>query len=653
MIKKLSALALAVIMTFATAMPILAQNVPTEARLINVHNTEGDDIRLSRSLVGRSIEPRSGQRLTDGNVLNTGRNSFVYMQLDEASLIKMDESSQVQVSETRNLLTLSVQSGRALVEVTNQPAGHALETRIGNAVIAVRGTSFIAGRREGDYSGAVFVTMLSGYGVLSIAGADGTVTEVTVPAGSMVVTTPDVAPAYTLRHEFDIQEMGLFELGEVYTRSEALIEAGVLTIDMYEQLPEVINHRQTERNIRIVQEEAVVVQAAAQSIGFAAAPVIQLAAPVVTPAPTPTPAPAVAIPTGTRVGMVAAGFYHSLALRPDGTLWAWGRNNHGQLGDGTTHNQHGPVRIMDNVVYIAAGGYTSFAVRSDGSLWAWGRNNIGQLGDVTTADRHSPVRIMENVVSVSAALNHALAVRTDGSLWAWGGGGQGQLGSGNTRNSAAPIRVLTWNDVVMAAAGSTTSGTGYSMALRSDGSVWTWGSSSRGQLGYDVNRNVTSPERAIASGVIHISAGFQFGLAIMTDRSLHSWGDNRNNELGRWIDGRDTHVASRIMDINNVITSANGNNFAAAVTADGGLWTWGSNSRGRMATGSTRLQDAHAVPVRVMDGAASVSLGAEHGLVLLANGNVMAWGRNNFGQIGIPSSGTNDTRPNPLLVEFR
>ena len=164
MFRRILAMALVFIMVQGSAIQIFAQNVPTEARLINVHSTQGDDITLSRFLGGRSMEPRSGQRISDGNVLATGRDSFVYMQLDEASLIKMDESSQVQVIETRNLLTLSVQTGRALVEVTNQPPGHVLETRIGSTVMTVRGTSFVMGRREGDYTGAVFVTMLSAMG---------------------------------------------------------------------------------------------------------------------------------------------------------------------------------------------------------------------------------------------------------------------------------------------------------------------------------------------------------------------------------------------------------------------------------------------------------------------------------------------------------
>ena len=150
MLRLITAITLVVAMTLATTVQAVAEEVQAEARLISVHNTEGDDITLSRSIGGRSIEPRSGQRLIDGNVLNTGRDSFVYMQLDGVSIIKMDESSQVQVSERSNLLTIALQSGRALVDVTGQPPGHVLETRIGSTVMTVRGTSFIAGTREGD-----------------------------------------------------------------------------------------------------------------------------------------------------------------------------------------------------------------------------------------------------------------------------------------------------------------------------------------------------------------------------------------------------------------------------------------------------------------------------------------------------------------------
>jgi len=142
---------------------------------------------------------------------------------------------------------------------------------------------------------------------------------------------------------------------------------------------------------------------------------------------------------------IFAGVCHSLALRNDGSLWGWGGNRWGQLGNGTVTGWNegvsSPVRIMENVSAVSAHeGYT-LAIRTDGSLYAWGWNSNGQLGDGTTANRHSPVRIMENVTAVSAGQSHALAVRTDGSLWAWGNNTFGQLGDGTTTSKHNPIRI--------------------------------------------------------------------------------------------------------------------------------------------------------------------------------------------------------------------
>ena len=109
-----------------------------------------------------------------------------------------------------------------------------------------------------------------------------------------------------------------------------------------------------------------------------------------------------------------------MAIKSDGSLWAWGANSYGQLGDGTRTSRYTPVRIMENVSYVSAGRRYTMAIRSDGSLWAWGWNLFGQLGDGTTSTRVNPVRIMDNVVAVSASDIHTLALRSDGSLWEWG-----------------------------------------------------------------------------------------------------------------------------------------------------------------------------------------------------------------------------------------
>jgi len=142
------------------------------------------------------------------------------------------------------------------------------------------------------------------------------------------------------------------------------------------------------------------------------------------------------------VTAVSAGTGHSLAVTKYGSLWAWGWNRHGQLGDGATENKPSPVKIMDGVTAASAGYGHSLAVRSDGSLWGWGSNEYGQLGDGTWDDKLAPIKkIMDEVTAVSAGWSHNLAVADDGAVWAWGPNEYGQLGDGTTESRLMPVKI--------------------------------------------------------------------------------------------------------------------------------------------------------------------------------------------------------------------
>jgi alpha-tubulin suppressor-like RCC1 family protein len=161
-------------------------------------------------------------------------------------------------------------------------------------------------------------------------------------------------------------------------------------------------------------------------------------------------------PTATAVGCMACRLF-SLALKSDGTVWGWGDNSAGQLGDGTTTQRLTPVQVvgLTGVVAIAAGYNSGLALKSNGTLWAWGDNSFGQLGDGTTTQRLTPVQVsgLSGVTAVAMGASHSLALKTDGSLWAWGNNAFGQLGDGTTTQRLTPVQVSGLSGVTAVSAG--------------------------------------------------------------------------------------------------------------------------------------------------------------------------------------------------------
>jgi alpha-tubulin suppressor-like RCC1 family protein len=215
---------------------------------------------------------------------------------------------------------------------------------------------------------------------------------------------------------------------------------------------------------------------------------------------------------------ITAGYAHTLATKTDGTLWSWGYNVYGQLGLGNTTDRSSPVQVgaLTTWLNIAASYAHTLATKTDGTLWSWGRNLDGQLGSGTTANRSSPVQVGA-LTTWSTVLagggNFSLAVKTDGTLWAWGSGATyGALGLGNTTNYSSPKQIgalTTWSKISV--------GTGYTTVIKTDGTLWAWGRNLEGQLGLDNTTSYSSPKQ-VGARTLWLSAtcGENFTLATVS-----------------------------------------------------------------------------------------------------------------------------------------
>lgn len=335
---------------------------------------------------------------------------------------------------------------------------------------------------------------------------------------------------------------------------------------------------------------------------------------------------------GAHAATLAAGDSHSLAIKDDATVLAWGSNLHGQLGDGTRQDRSepGPVADLTEVVAVAAGKEFSLALRRDGTVWGWGANARGQLGDGTTKRRLRPTLVtgLDNVVAIAAGQAHGLAMRANGTIWAWGRNSEGELGDGTTADRLTPVAVpgLTGVDEIAA-------GQFHSLAVTHDGHVWSWGENDGGQLGDGTTVPRSAPGQVPGlDSVVDVAAGRNHCLALKANGGVWSWGANGNGQLGDGT-GKARLLPVAVVGLSDVQWIAAGGLHSLALDGGGWAWTWGRNADGQLGDGTTTRSR---LPVRAtgLEDAVAVVGGSQHSLALRAAGLLAVWGDNSKGQLG-------------------
>ena len=308
-----------------------------------------------------------------------------------------------------------------------------------------------------------------------------------------------------------------------------------------------------------------------------------------------------------------AGCSMSMVIMNDGTLWTWGENSYGQIGNGTTEYQYMPVRVLDYVIMASNSFGRTMAVQSNVSLWAWGNNSGGFYGNNTTKCSYVPIKIFDNVSFVSVGDFQTAVIKNDGSLWVWGALEQDYYF--NIYWPPTPTKIM--DDVIYVSVSSS-----HAMAITGDGVLFGWGFNFDGGLGIGIVgcldniwwfEHQSLPPVPIMENVRNVVVGLGNTFVITNDGALLAWGENRSGSLG---DGTRMHqiYPVKIMDDVSYIS------LGRAITSDGVLWGWGR---------------AHLYPVIMMDNVLLVSSMGQS-LAKTYNGDLWYWADNIYGQLGFP-----------------
>ena len=318
--------------------------------------------------------------------------------------------------------------------------------------------------------------------------------------------------------------------------------------------------------------------------------------------------PVQTVSAGTNWEEVALGYEFAATIKTDGTLWVWGKNDYGQLGDNTIVFKSSPIQTVaggTNWKQVSCGCWTpthTAAIKTDGTLWLWGSGQAGRLGDNATTSRSSPIQTTSlgtNWKQVSCGDEHTAAIKTDNTLWIWGYNLYGQLGDNTTTGRSSPIQTTSagtnWKQV--------SCGRYHTTAIKTDGTLWLWGENVFGQLGDNTITKKSSPVQTVSGGTNwkQVSCGYNHTTAIKTDGTLWLWGSNGTGQLGDNTTASKSSPVQTVSGGTNWKQSAGGVDHTGAIKTDGTLWLWGPNSfDGRI--GTNQIFNSFSSPVQTASG---------------------------------------------------
>lgn len=341
---------------------------------------------------------------------------------------------------------------------------------------------------------------------------------------------------------------------------------------------------------------------------------------------------------------VAVGGLHTVALTASGTVWAWGDNAYGQVGDGTRSDRAFPIEIpgVSGVSAVSTGMHHTLAVGAGGTVWAWGENGSGALGDGTTTDRLVPIQVpnLSGIVQVAAGSSHSLALTSSGTVYAWGYGEDGELGDGTWTTRITPTAVPGLTGVVKIAAGDF-----HSLAVTANGTQYVWGWNGHGQLGDGTHNDKSTPwAQPTLTRVSSTAGGYVDSFSVDARSRIFAWGENFYGQLG---DGTrdDRYTPVQVVNVQGATAVAAGDFHSAAIGTGGAVWTWGYNPQGQLGDGTT-VDRAAPAQVPGLTGVTSVEAGNLQTAVVV-NGAVKTWGANASGELG---DGTTTNRSVPVSI---